>query len=442
MNNKKENNSTIKKIISVIISAQIVLLPLILFHLNTFVIYFLITNILISLCIGPVIIIGFILLIFLLLNLQIAKFISIIFKLGIQLILLISKLGNLPFSKIYVRTPSILEIIAFYFLIITINFIYLSRKTKTPTNTQLRFKYIIEVIKYKIKERKIKFFKVIVCSSLIILMISICIPKKLIINFVDVGQGDSCFIITPNNKTILIDGGGSEFGDFDVGKKTLLPYILDKGYTSIDYIFISHFDSDHVGGILTILEELNVGIVFISKQEENSNNYEKFLKIINQRKIKTKIIKMGDTIKIDNNVNFEILWPPENIKIKDNIINNNSLVMKLNYNNFSCLFTGDVEEIAEREILCEYKNSDILKSSTLKVAHHGSRTSTIEEFLNKVNPKIALIGVGKDNKFGHPAEETIKKLENLKSKIFRTDKNAEITLTINKKGIIGIKTLK
>ena len=86
--------------------------------------------------------------------------------------------------------------------------------------------------------------------------------NKLKIYFVDVGQGDCTFVVTPQNKTILIDGGGSEFGDFDVGKNTLLPYILDRGYNKIDYIFISHFDSDHVGGILTLLQDIKVEKVF------------------------------------------------------------------------------------------------------------------------------------------------------------------------------------
>ena len=112
---------------------------------------------------------------------------------------------------------------------------------------------------------------------MIIFLSGICqFQQKLKIHFLDVGQGDSCFIITPNHKTILIDGGGSTSNSFDVGKDTIIPYLLDRGYTKINYVFISHFDQDHVGGILPVLEELHIGQIFISPQAEKSENYETF----------------------------------------------------------------------------------------------------------------------------------------------------------------------
>lgn len=256
LNKGKENKSKVKEILAVTISAQTLILPLMLFHLNSFGMYFLITNILISLIIGPIVIIGFIFLIFLILNLNIAKLISYVFKLGLQLILLISKISMLPMSKIYVRTPKIIEIILFYFVVIMINIFYVVKTTKNPGNLILRVKYTIQLLKYNFRKQKNKYIKIIILILLIIIIILIFIPKNLQINFIDVGQGDSCFIITPNNKTILIDGGGNELGNFDVGKSTLLPYILDKGYTQIDYIFISHFDSDHVGRFTNYYERI------------------------------------------------------------------------------------------------------------------------------------------------------------------------------------------
>ena len=113
--------------------------------------------------------------------------------------------------------------------------------------------------------------------------------------------------------------------------------------------------------------------------------------------------------------------------ISENPLNNNSIVGKLIYKNFSILFTGDIEEIAEKAILDKYENnSHILKSTILKVAHHGSKTSSIIEFLNKVKPQYALIGVGKNNKFGHPSSSTLNNLEKLKIKIYRTDISGQI----------------
>ena len=121
--------------------------------------------------------------------------------------------------------------------------------------------------------------------------------------------------------------------------------------------------------------------------------------------------------------------------ISENAINNNSLVCKLKYKTFSILFTGDIEEIAEKAILEKYKNINELKSTILKVPHHGSKTSSTADFLNKIKPQIALIGVGQNNKFGHPSEVTIQKLEQINAKILRTDSMGEILIKTNGKNI-------
>lgn len=126
------------------------------------------------------------------------------------------------------------------------------------------------------------------------------------------------------------------------------------------------------------------------------------------------MVKLGDKLKIENNINIEILWPGETL-ITSNILNNNSLVMKLTYNEFNMLFTGDIEKIAEEEIIKAYTKTNKLNTNIIKIAHHGSKTSSIQEFLELVKPKIALIGVGKNNKFGHPNDDVIKRLEDLRN---------------------------
>lgn len=120
-------------------------------------------------------------------------------------------------------------------------------------------------------------------------------------------------------------------------------------------------------------------------------------------------------INIENNLYFEIIWPNNSKLILQNTLNNNSIVCKLNYQNFSMLFTGDIEEIAEKQILEDYKdNLNILNSTILKTAHHGSNTSSIQEFVSNVKPEIVLIGVGRNNKFGHPNKDVLDRLENLR----------------------------
>lgn len=192
-------------------------------------------------------------------------------------------------------------------------------------------------------------------------------------------------------------------------------------------------------GILTILQELKVGKVYISKQIEKSDNYEKFLEIINDKKIKVYEVIAGDRIQIEKNLYFDILWPI-NKHINTNVMNNNAIVCNLHYKDFSMLFTGDIEEIAEQQIIELYsKNKNMLRANILKVGHHGSKTSSTSKFINIVKPQIAVIGVGKNNKFGHPSDVILKRLNNLNCNIFRTDLNGEISIEIDKKGKYKIK---
>lgn len=150
------------------------------------------------------------------------------------------------------------------------------------------------------------------------------------------------------------------------------------------------------------------------------------------------MLKSGDELKIEKDLKIQILWPRKQ-QIQENILNNNSIVAKLIYRKFSMLFTGDIEEIAEKQILTEYKDSKVLNSTILKVGHHGSKTSSAQEFLEAVKPKIALIGVGEHNTFGHPNEQVIQRLQQYGTKIYRTDQNGEISIKIDKKSYYRIK---
>ena len=189
------------------------------------------------------------------------------------------------------------------------------------------------------------------------------------------------------------------------------------------------------GGLLYIMQEIKVNNIIIGKQYKSSENYEEFIKIVKEKKINVKIVEGGEKVSIEDNLYFDIIWPFSDNMISDNSINNNSLVCKLNYKNYSMLFTGDIEDIAEKAILKKYsKNLNILKSDILKVAHHGSKTSSITEFIEKIKPKYAIIGVGEDNKFGHPSDSTIQNLEKENIRIYRTDKMGEIEIKTNTLG--------
>ena len=402
------------------ISANLVIFPKVLFHYNTMSFTFIISNLLISPIIGIIIILGFLSVFASYIISPISKIMFFFLQILLSVLAQIAHFcAGLPLSKVYFPTPKIYIIIIYYLFLI----------------------YFILVKNKIITGKKIgkKVFIIFIISVIILNLILYFIPKTFTISFIDVGQGDSMLISTPKGKNILVDGGGSrDETTFDIGKQTLIPYLLNKGITKLDYIIISHFDSDHVGGILSVLEELRAKKVIICKQEENEN-YKRFKEIVKNKNIKVYVVKKGDNLKIEEDIWLKILWPKDE-RIKENAINNNSIVAKLNYKSFSILLTGDIEKIAENEILKEYENSNILNASILKVAHHGSKSSSIKEFLEKVKPQIALIGVGEKNTFGHPNTGVINRLQNLNTKIYRTDEKGEITIKIDSRGKVKIRT--
>ena len=213
-----------------------------------------------------------------------------------------------------------------------------------------------------------------------------------------------------------------------------MPYLLDRKIISLDYICISHFDSDHCQGFIYLLNNIKVKNIILSKQYESTNNFEEILKIAKRKKINILKIEAGDIFKIDKYVKFITFSPGSELT---NDINDNSIVMKLEYLNFSCLFTGDISKSIEEKLVKKYENK--LNSTVLKIAHHGSKTSSDKSFIKIVNPKIALIGVGKNNKFGHPNKQVLNRLKDLGTKIYRTDEQGEIVMIINRKGKIKIK---
>ena len=170
-------------------------------------------------------------------------------------------------------------------------------------------------------------------------------------------------------------------------------------------------------GLLTVMDEMKVGKVIISKQKEDSFNFRKFIEIAEKKHIEVQVVGMGDVLEIEKGVYFEILWSGNSNSIKENVLNNNSIVCRLHYNNFTMLFTGDIEMKAEKQILQSYnKNLSLLDSTVLKVGHHGSKTSSTQEFIRAVKPHVVLIGVGENNKFGHPNMEVVKRIENFRCK--------------------------
>lgn len=406
----------IKESISVTISANIVIIPIMMYTFNTISFSFVISNLIAGAILGIIVLYAFAL-IFLYMVLH--NFISplfIILNLMLKILISIAHICSLiPFSKIYVVTPNVVLIIFFYL------FLHLLVKKQ---NSMI------------LSKKTIAFFTIAIVILNFIYPVITSKRDNLEINFIDVGQGDST-LIRVSNKTILIDGGGSSYGEtFDVGEQTLFPYLLDRGIKTIDYVIVSHFDSDHCQGLNFVMENMKVKNAIISSLGQESNEYDTFINLAQKQETNLIYVKKGDIIKIGEAI-IKILFP-DNDPIPDNEKNNNAIVFKFLWKNVSILFTGDIEEKAENKILNLYEdNLEELKSTILKVAHHGSKTSTTKVFLEAVKPQIALIGVGENNNFGHPNSGVIERLESIGCEIYRTDKYGEISIKFNKQIIIN-----
>lgn len=406
----------IAETISITLSAQIMLLPIMAYYFNTVSLISVISNFIIVPISEFLTILGFITIIISNLNISIGKIISYAIYTLIYLMLKIARVvSKFSWANILVATPKI-WMIFFYYLAI---YIFFSNNSKEIT---------IKISNYK-RIRKIKTLILELMTLFIIInKLILLIPKNYIsLNMIDVGQGDSFYIETQNRKTILIDGGGSENSDYDVGENILIPYLLNKGKTKIDLIIISHPHEDHIEGIFTALEKLKVKQVVISENIDKSELIIKLKKLCNEKNIEIIKVAANDTFKIDG-LNFDVIYPKK--ETNDKNINNMSIVLKLKFGEITSLFTGDLEEKAEEEI------KQNIKVDILKVGHHGSKTSTSEEFLEKTKPKIALISVGKNNSYGHPNKEVIERLEKINAKILRTDEKGEVKLKIKKNKII------
>ncbi|MBN2693677.1 MBL fold metallo-hydrolase, partial [bacterium] len=242
--------------------------------------------------------------------------------------------------------------------------------------------------------------------------ISILFPNinsGLNIYILSIGNGDAIVINFPNGKTAMIDAGPKIDGS--IANRVIIPHLTYFGIDKIDYFFLSHPDEDHYGGIFRLVEKNIVSEVITSKFEQTPD-FLTPLKIVD----KAEVINIG-SVKL-------YLFPEKTFPDK----NNNSLIILLEYQNRKILFMGDAEE--SRESIFLEKNSDISNIDVLKIGHHGSKNGSSTSFLEKIKPKYSLISAGFKNRFGHPHKDTLKRVKNVNSEIFRTDTDGVIEINI------------
>ncbi len=405
--------------IAATIAAQIGVVPITLYYFNNLSTISILSNLLVVPVVQIITIIGFIMVFAGIVNIHLSVLIGYINNNFLSFVLFITeKTAELPYASLKLPTPQ-LWLIVFYYIAVLYIF-----KWRQLVKNKLSLKYV----KY-------------ICIALTILIIAIknIVPKPLEINFLDVGQGDSTFIRTAHGTKIFIDGGGRAAGSkstFDVGEAVVVPYILDQGTKKIDIVIATHGHSDHTEGLEAILEEMNVGMVILP--DTDGKGFEKLIKLCSQRKINIVECKKGDIIRLDEDTVFDVLSPLkfEQDSLSQQSLNDSSLVLKLKYKNFEALFQGDAEVPIEQRMLEQGLD---LSADILKVGHHGSYSSTSEEFVKQSKFKYAVISVGKNN-FGHPSQFVVDRLAESGVVSFRTDESGAVIATSYGEGV-NIRTM-
>lgn len=249
------------------------------------------------------------------------------------------------------------------------------------------------------------------------------IDTNMRVHYIDVGQGDS-ILLTVNNKTMLIDSGPRSDED------KLLNYLSSQNITKLDYVVATHPHEDHIGNMDDVIKKYDIGTFYAPKKTATSKTYESMIQALLDKNKQITVIKEG-TSSIDLGENTRVtVYSPTKDEYEN--INNFSPIIKIEFGETSFMFTGDAEAVVENEVLS--KNTS-LKSDVLKLGHHGSKSSTTESFYKAVDPSIAVISCGRDNKYDHPSKETKDLLRKYRPKTFRTDLDGTIVLESNGKEI-------
>ncbi|SFE48107.1 ComEC/Rec2 family competence protein [Peptostreptococcus sp. D1] len=279
-----------------------------------------------------------------------------------------------------------------------------------------------------------KILKYIIVIAILIFTTSCSKDKALEVHVIDVDQGDSTLIITPDKKSILIDAGE------DIYARNVIRELKISGVNRIDIVVATHFDKDHIGGLDKIVNTFKVSNIFVPPGAVSHQDYYEFINSCKNKCIKPSVINDFISLKLGAETAIDFLSPiysNTKYEIESEItdskeINKNSIVFLLRCFNHKLIFTGDIDSEVEDKILNLY---NLENTSFLKVAHHGSKSSTSENFIKELTPKISSISCGYGNRYGHPHKETLNTLNKYKSRIYRTDVNGTMTFYFTDKGI-------
>lgn len=250
------------------------------------------------------------------------------------------------------------------------------------------------------------------------------------VTFLDVGQGDAVYVRTPGGKHLLIDGGpadGQRGGTTgDAGRDAVLPFLQRHGVFRLDAVILTHSHPDHAGGLRAVLLGVDADALYITGHDSGDPEYRELLALAVDHRIPTRKIRAGDAITLDPALDVRVLGPGRRTR-NFKSFNDASAVIRMAYGDVSFLFAGDAERGAEQRLIRECGPG--LRSTVLKVGHHGSSSSTTRPFLQRVAPEVAVISCAFDNDYGHPHVQTLVSLKARKVKVFRTDYHGNVTVT-------------
>lgn len=410
----KTQNKYISKIIemvSVSVGISVFMMPLIAYNYFEIPLYAPFINLIIIPLMSVVILCAVAAVMLSFISMSAASFIIGAVSIIIKLYTAFCKIINImPYSRIITGRPEKSSCIIFYIILIIMSAAILNNK--------------------KIIMKK---FPLIIIVSIIILFAKD--TKTVEADFIDVGQGDSILVREKSGTVMLFDGGSSDIKN--VGEKRIYPLIKCKGIKKIDYVFISHTDNDHINGIMELIElsgsDLKIKNIILPliKNASQDENYNNIIKKSCEKGININYVNTGSKFNLKNDFSVTCIHPDNGYIYSD--ANDYSAVYILKKDDFKMLLTGDIEKKAEDNIL---KNRDVreeLKNMTvLKAAHHGSASSSCEEFIKLVNPEVTVISCGINNRYGHPKESTLKMLKKYNSDIYVTKEWGQVMIRYTK----------
>jgi competence protein ComEC len=257
------------------------------------------------------------------------------------------------------------------------------------------------------------------------------------IQFPDVGQGDCALITLASGKNILIDGGGAYDDRFDMGRRIVAPYLWNQGIHRIDLVILSHPHPDHMNGLKYLVRSFNLGEVWTSGLDKDLPGYAELERLISDRGIPLRVVSAADPPMMISNAEVALLHPAPGFHSSQRKAyaaeNSRSLVVRIAFEGKVFLFTGDIGEDAEKELLQSNKN---LRCDLIKVPHHGSKSSSSEPFLSRTRPAIGVVTVGSRNRYHHPSPEVVERYQTAETQLFRTDSDGALTVTVEQGGLI------